>query len=56
MRSITKNGKSEVGQILWDGPKWNIGTNYLGWTKMEYWDELSGTEGVFWIESGEMYI
>ena len=28
MRSTTKNGKSEMRQIIWDGPKWKIGTNH----------------------------
>ena len=30
MRSTTKNGKSEMGQIMWDGPKWKTETNYPG--------------------------
>ena len=25
-----KNGKREMGQIMWDGPKWKTGTNYPG--------------------------
>ena len=35
MRSTTKNGKSEVGQIMWDDPKRNTGSNYLG--RREYY-------------------
>ena len=34
MRSTTKNSKSEMGQIIWDGPKWNTESNYLG--RIEY--------------------
>ena len=30
MRSATKIGKSEVCQIIWDDPKWNTGSNYVG--------------------------
>ena len=30
MRSTTKNGKSEMCQIMWDDPKWNTGLNYVG--------------------------
>ena len=30
MRSTTKNGKSEMGQILGDGRKWKTGTNFRG--------------------------
>ena len=28
MGSTTKNDKSEMGQIMWDGPKWKTETNY----------------------------
>ena len=28
--STAKNGKSEIGQIMRDDLKWNIGSNYLG--------------------------
>ena len=30
MRSTIKNGKSKMYQIIWDGLKWNIGSNYVG--------------------------
>ena len=32
--STTKNGKSEMDQIIWNRPKWNTRSNYLG--RMEY--------------------
>ena len=34
MGSTTKNDKNEVGQIMWDGPKWKTETNYL--ERIEY--------------------
>ena len=30
MRFNTKNGKSEMRQIMLNGLKWNTGSNYLG--------------------------
>ena len=38
MGPTTKNSKSEVGQIMWDGPKWKTGTNYPG--QREYYINL----------------
>ena len=28
MRSTIKNNKSEMRQIMWDGTKWNTGSEY----------------------------
>ena len=42
--STTKYEKREMGQIMWDRPKWKIGTNYPG--RVEYYLNTQNNGGI----------